>query len=100
MILGRNKSANRLTDYSIGKFNTVHYEQEIYSNGVLDSKIAGYYTGFYFELKTDSNYVVNNQAGISTGKWELLSSNYLLLDKNTTNERYYYILYIDEKSFL
>jgi hypothetical protein len=80
----------------IGKSNTIHYEIETYSSGgVLISK-----TGFYFEVKADGNYIVVNQDGPFPGKWELATDNIILLDKNTTLERYYSIIYIDAKSYL
>jgi hypothetical protein len=81
-----------------GKWNTVHHEIETYLGTVLSNKKVEYFTGFYLDLKADGNYSVNNQEGITSGKWEMASANNLLLDKNTTSERYFYVLFIEPKT--
>ena len=60
--------------------------------------IQEYFTGFYLDLKTDGNYSVNNQEGVTSGKWELVSANYIVFDKNTASERYFYVLLVEPKT--
>ena len=81
-----------------GKWNTIHHEFETYLGTVMSSKKVEYFTGFYLDLKTDGNYSVNNQEGVTSGKWELVSANYIVFDKNTASERYFYVLFVEPKT--
>jgi hypothetical protein len=81
-----------------GKWNTINHEFETYSGTVMVSKKIEYFTGFYADLKADSTYTVKNQEGITTGKWELASANNVVFDKNTANERYFYVLFLEPKA--
>lgn len=81
-----------------GKWNTINHEMEVYTNNIQTSKKVEYFTGFYLDLSSNSNYSVKNQEGITSGKWELASANNLVFDKNTANERYFYILFVEPKT--
>jgi len=81
-----------------GKWNTIHHEFETYSGSVMISKKLEYFTTFYLDLKADATYSVKNQDGVTTGTWELASANNLVFDKNTANERYFYVLFLEEKA--
>jgi hypothetical protein len=81
-----------------GKWNTTHHEYETYLGSVMTSKKLEYFTTFYLDLKSDGNYSVNNQEGITTGKWELASANNVVFDKGTTNERYFYVIFLEQKT--
>ena len=91
------KPAN-IRDLLIGEWNEPHQEVEEYSNGLLVSKKQVVYLNFSLELKSDSTYISKVFDQVFTGKWQLISPYYLVYDKGTEDERYYYILQIDEKT--
>lgn len=84
------------------RWNLLSHEIEYYTSGQFTSKKAENFVanGFYHEFRSNGTYTSFDLGGNNTGTYELLADNYYVLDKNTINERYYYILSISEKNFI
>jgi hypothetical protein len=86
----------------VKKWNLVSHEIEQYSGSIMTNKTVENFSaiGYYNEFKSNGTYTFFDRGGNITGSWELLSDNYYVLDKNTSNERYYYILSISQSNLI
>jgi hypothetical protein len=84
------------------KWTLTNHELESYSGNLLVSKKQENFNGlgYYMEFKSGGSTVFFDLGGSTTGTWQLLSDNYYVLDRNTTGERYYYILSISETNLV
>lgn len=84
------------------RWNLLSHEIEFFTNGQFTGKKAENFiaSGFYHDFKSNGTYTSYDLGGNNTGTYELLADNYYVLDKNTSNERYYYILSISDKNFI
>lgn len=84
-----------------GTWNIRNHEQELYSTNTMSSKVILLLTNSTLAFNSNGIYTsVYEGQTPQNGSWELISSNYLVLDKNTSDERYYHILSIDNKSLI
>lgn len=79
-----------------------NHEIETYSNGIMTQKKAENFVAnnFYNEFKSNGTYTNVDLGGTTTGTWSLVDDNLYVLDKNTPNERYYYILSISGSNLI
>jgi hypothetical protein len=85
----------------LGLWHVNNYEQELYSNNTMTTKLMvpgqGSTITFNSNLTYNSNY---QNTTFTSGVWQLLSSGYIVFDKNTAGERYYHILVISTKNLV
>ncbi len=85
----------------VGKWNVQHLERYMYSGGTFVGNQIEYYNGTntYTEYKSDLTYTsMYKGAAAGSGTWEIISPSYMVLDKgNPSQERYYYIIALDNK---
>ena len=85
----------------IGKWFVQMHERELYSGTTFTGKALEYFAGTntYSEYKADMTYTsMYKGAPAGGGIWEILSGNYMVMDKgNPSQERYYYIIALDSK---
>lgn len=84
-----------------GTWTVKNIEQELYSGNTFTGKQFTNPTGNTFAFNANGSYTSVYQSNPpETGTWELLSPTYLVLDKNTANQRFYNIVSLDNKSFV
>lgn len=78
------------------------HEIETYSGTTQTSKKVENFssTGFFNQFNAGGAYTNFDLGGNSNGSWELVDDNLYVYDKNTVNERYYYILSISATAFI
>ncbi len=85
----------------IGFWHVNNYEQELYSGNTMTTKLMVPGQGSTLTLNSDSTYLSNYQNQVFTsGVWELVSSSYIVFDKNTSNERFYHVLSLSSKNLV
>lgn len=91
-----------VTKLILKKWKFLSHEFEQYSGSTLVDKYHQNFSslGYYLEFKTGGTYTANDSGGTYTGTWQLLSDNHYVLDKGTSDERYYYIYSISETRFI
>lgn len=86
----------------LGHWISNHSEAQIYSGGTATSTVivAGG-SNSYLNMNADSTYInFYNGTLNGSGTWQLLSSSYLVFDKGTGQERYYFIIKLDKNVFI
>ena len=84
------------------KWYLQNHEIESYSNGNLTQKKVENFVvnNFYNEFRSNGSYTNFDLGGTTNGTWSLVDDNLYVLDKNTSNERYYYILSISGSNLI
>lgn len=91
-----------VTKLILKKWKFLSHEFEQYSGSTLTNKYTENFSalGYYLEFKSGGTYTANDSGGTYTGTWQLLSDNHYVLDKGTSDERYYYIYSISDTRFI
>lgn len=84
------------------KWSFLSHEIEEYNGSiVVDKRVENFSArGFFTEFHPNKSYTNLGLGGNFVGTWNLLADNYYVLDQNTSNERYYYILSISETNLI
>lgn len=85
----------------LGTWKIKSHEIENFSGNINNTKQIEVFVNSTLTFNTDQTYAsVYEGNPPTTGTWEMVNSNYYVFDKNTSAERFYYILVLDSKNLV